>query len=141
MPYCIQDDLLKLIPERDLADITAEAGDIPDATVVAEAITAAGGEIDSYLGKRYQVPLAPVPDQVKALAVDLTLYRLYSRRSLAPEVRRQRYEDAIRFLKDVAQGRAVITGATGLEEPSVQQEVTEVSSAERVFSREKMRGW
>ena len=141
MSYCTQDDLLKLVPELELAQITAEAGDVPDAAVVAEAIAQAGAEIDSYLAVRYQLPLAETPARVKSLAVDLALYHLYSRRSVAPEVRRQKYEDAITFLKLVGAGRAEIIGAAGVEMSGDAQEVTEVTSATRVFSRETMGDW
>ena len=45
MAYCSQDDLLKMIPLAELAELTAESGDDPEAAVVAEAIAKAGGEI------------------------------------------------------------------------------------------------
>lgn len=141
MAYCTQDDLLKLVPELELAQITAESGDAPDAAVVSEAIAKAEAEIDSYLAVRYQLPLAAVPARVKSLAVDLSLYHLYSRRSVAPEVRRQRYEDAVAFLKLVGAGKAEIVGAAGMELPGDVQDVTEITSAARVFDRDKMSGW
>ena len=66
MAYCSQDDLLKMIPEAELAELTAESGDIPDPVVVAEAIAKADGEIDSYLAVRYSLPLVghPGPDKI-----------------------------------------------------------------------------
>jgi phage gp36-like protein len=141
MAYCTQDDLLKLVPELELAQITAESGDAPDAAVVSEAIAKADAEIDAYLAVRYQLPLEAVPARVKSLAVDLSLYHLYSRRSVAPEVRRQRYEDAVAFLKLVGAGKAEIVGAAGMELPGDVQDVTEITSAARVFDRDKMSGW
>jgi phage gp36-like protein len=141
MAYCTQEDLLKLVPELELAQITAESGDAPDAAVVSEAIAKAEAEIDSYLAVRYQLPLAAVPARVKSLAVDLSLYHLYSRRSVAPEVRRTRYEDAVAFLKLVGAGKAEIVGAAGMELPGDVQDVTEITSAARVFDRDKMSGW
>ncbi|TSA12996.1 MAG: DUF1320 domain-containing protein [Deltaproteobacteria bacterium] len=139
--YCTQDDLLKLVPELELAQITAESGDVPDAAVVSEAIAKAAAEIDAYLAVRYQLPLAATPARVKSLAVDLSLYHLYSRRSVAPEVRRQKYEDAIAFLKLVAAGKAEIVGAAGVEVPGDAQDVTEIKSAGRVFSRGTLGGF
>jgi phage gp36-like protein len=141
MPYCTQDDLLKLVPELELAQITAESGDVPDAAVVAEAIAQADAEIDAYLAVRYQLPLAATPARVKALSSGLALYHLYSRRSVMPEVRRQKYEDAVKFLKDVAAGRAEIIGAAGVEVPGAAQDVTEITSATRVFDRDKLSGF
>ncbi len=140
MPYCTQADLLKMIPEKELAELTAESGDTPDDEVVAEAIAKADGEIDSYAGVRYQVPLLPVTSQVKALSVDLAIYHLYSRRSVVPAVRRQRFEAALAFLRAVAEGQAVLEGQGG-EPPGTSREVGEVTSASRVFSRDNQSDW
>lgn len=140
MSYCDLDDLVKMIPEAELAQISTEDGEEADPAVVAEAIAQADGEIDSYLGMRYQVPLAPTPARVKALSVELAIYHLYSRRSVAPPVRRQQYEAAVAFLKQVAAGQAVITGADG-EPPGTLREFGEFTSADRVFSRDTQREW
>ena len=71
MAYCSEDDLLKMIPQADLADLTVESGEVPDSLIIIDAIGKAAAEIDSYLGIKYVVPLSAPPDQVKALAVDL----------------------------------------------------------------------
>lgn len=144
MPYCTQDDLLTEIPVADLAQLTnAEANAAePDAAAVAEAIAKADSEINSYLLVRYTLPLAePIPDQVKSLSVDLAIYKLYMRRSLLNEARRQAYEDAVSFLKLVAKGQAVIEGASGVEPAGAVEDVTEVSSQPRVFDRDSLRGY
>ncbi len=140
MAYCTEDDLLKMIPQADLADLTVEAGEVPDSLIIAEAISKAAAEIDAYLGVKYVVPLASPPDQVKALAVDLAIYHLYSRRSIVPPVWQQRYEAAVGFLKQVEAGEVVIVGPGG-EAPTLAKEVTDASSACRVFSRRTLRDW
>jgi phage gp36-like protein len=140
MAYCSEDDLLKMIPQADLADLTVESGEVPDSLIIAEAISKAAAEIDAYLGVKYVVPLASPPDQVKALAVDLAIYHLYSRRSIVPPVWQQRYDAAIAFLKQVETGEVVIVGPGG-EAPTVAKEVTDASSARRVFSRRTQRDW
>ncbi len=133
MAYCTQDDLLRMIPAEELAELTAEAGDMADGSVVAEAIARAEAEIDSYLGVRYQVPLSPAPARVKALAVDRAIYHLYGRRSIMPEVRRQRYETALGFLAQVAANRAVVGGGD--------QEAMEPSGPARLFTRDILGEW
>ncbi len=140
MAYCTEDDLLKMIPQPDLADLTVETGEVPDSLIIAEAISKAGAEIDAYLGVKYVVPLASAPDQVKALAVDLAIYHLYSRRSVVPPVRQQKYEAAVAFLTQVAAGQAVIVGPRG-ELPTVAKEVTDAASAARAFTRDTLGEW
>ena len=124
MAYCSEDDLLKMIPQADLADLTVESGEVPDSLIIIDAISKAAAEIDSYLGVKYVVPLSAPPDQVKALAVDLAIYHLFSRRSIIPPVWQQRYEAAVACLKQVVAGQVVIIGPQG-ELPTVAKEVTD----------------
>jgi phage gp36-like protein len=140
MAYCSEDDLLKMIPQADLADLTVESGEVPDSLIIMEAISKAAAEIDSYLGVKYVVPLATPPDQVKALAVDLAIYHLYSRRSIVPPVWQQRHDAAVAILKQVVAGQMVIVGPQG-ELPTVTKEVTDAASAPRAFSRRTLADW
>lgn len=135
MAYCTEDDLLPMIPQGELAELTAESGEVPDHAVTAEAIAKAGGEIDAYLGVRYALPLTANPPLLKSLAVDLAIYHLYSRRSVAPQVRRQKYEAAVAFLKQVAAGQAAVEGLAG--EPQAE----DFSGASRVFGRDDLADW
>jgi phage gp36-like protein len=123
-----------------LAELTAESGETPDSEIIAEAITKAEAEIDSYLGVKYVVPLASPPDQVKALAVDLAIYHLYSRRSIVPPVRQQKHDAAVAFLKQVVAGQLVIVGSQG-ELPTVAKEVADFTSAIRACSRDSLADW
>lgn len=140
MAYCIQSDIEKLVPTQELAQITTESGSTPDADVVTEMIAKADAEIDAYCGSRYTVPFTTVPDIVASLSVDMAIYHLYSRRSIAPEVRRLKYDDAVKFLKDVAAGRATL-GASETTAAGASQDVAEISSATRVMSRDNLSGW
>ncbi len=140
MAYCSEDDLLKMIPQADLADLTVESGEVPDSLIIIDAISKAGAEIDSYLGVRYVVPLATPPDRVKALAVDLAIYHLYSRRSIVPPVWQQRHDAAVAFLKQVVAGQIVIVGPQG-ELPTVAKEVTDATSVIRAFTRDTQADW
>jgi phage gp36-like protein len=141
MAYCTQDDLLKMLPEPEMAQLTAESGDVPDEAVVAEVIAKAAAEIDSYLAVRYVLPLTEIPSQVKHLAVDMAIYHLHSRRGMMLEIRGKNYDKSLAFLKDVAAGRAEIIGATGVELPGDAGSVVEVSSSTRIFSRDEMSGF
>jgi phage gp36-like protein len=137
MAYCTQNDLLSMIPLKELAELTTDSGDTPDSQVVDEAISRAEAEIDSYLGMRHTLPLATLPDQVKGLSIDMALYHLYSRRSVAPTVRRQKYEAAVAFLKLIAAGEAVLDDSGDAVSSGDQVLVgSEFTSATRVFTRD-----
>jgi phage gp36-like protein len=135
MAYCSQSDLEKLIPTAELTQLTTESGDEPDAAVVAEAIAKADAEIDAYLSVRYSLPLAQVPPLVRSLAEEIALFHLYSRRSVAPQVRRQKYEAAVAFLKQVAAGQAGVDGV------AANGQAEEFSGSSRVFGREGLSEW
>jgi phage gp36-like protein len=139
MGYCTVDDLLLLIPLAELAELTAEDEDLPDYTVAENAIDKATAEINSYLGVRYSLPLVAAPAQLRNLAADMALFHLYSRRSIAPQVRRQKYDDAVTFLKEVAAGQTLVDGAGNPAEDN--RQVGEFSGASRVFSRDDLSDW
>ena len=70
----------------------------------AQALADADELINSYLGERYTLPLPEVPRMVVSVACDIARHRLH-KEGLHEEVRK-RYEDALRWLKDVAAGRS-----------------------------------
>jgi len=140
MAYCNQDDILKMIPQDELTELTADTGDTPDPEVVTEAIAKADAEIDAYLGTRYVTPLSPVPAQVTSLSVDMAIYHLYTRRSLAPMVRRRKYEAALAFLQRVASGEVVLEDVGG-EPPGTQHQGVKADGATRLFSRDTLGDW
>jgi phage gp36-like protein len=139
MAYCSVEDLLNMISREELVALTAEAGEEPDSTVIGAAIAKAEDEINAYVAGRYQVPLAPVPPQILGVAVDLTLYHLYSRRSVMPAVRRQRYEAALMFLRLVAAGQVHLEEAAGQGEKAGQP--AEMTGGVRLFSRSSLGDW
>ncbi len=136
MAYCSQNDILTRISQEELAQLTSDSGDLPDALVVEEAIAQADAEIDSYLGSCCSVPLTPAPPRLKALSADMAIYHIYSRRGVAPPVRRERYEAAVAFLKAVAAGAATLGESAGNT-----REVEDFSSAARIFSRTGLKDW
>lgn len=71
---------------------------------VQDAIQDATEEINGHIGGRYSLPLPNVPSNLKRMACDIARYRLYFEQPT--EEVRQRYEDAITFLKRVADNKA-----------------------------------
>jgi phage gp36-like protein len=58
--------------------------------------------VNSYLGKRYTLPVPFVPGALERVAADLVRYFLYS--SQPGEEVTKRYDDGVKWLKDVANG-------------------------------------
>jgi phage gp36-like protein len=134
MAYCTQDDILEQIDEDDLIGLTDDddAGEVDDDKVT-RAIADADAEIDSYCGTRYDLPFSPVPVMVRKLSVDIAIYNLYARRRGAPDDRRQRYDNAVRILRDISRG-LISLGADG---PSVDDDAgpeATTTKSDRIFS-------
>jgi phage gp36-like protein len=70
------------------------------------ALVDAAALIDSYLARRYQLPLSAVPQVLIPYALDIARYRLDRIRDR--EDVRQRYEDAIKWLESVRDGKCLL---------------------------------
>lgn len=140
MVYATQDDLISRFGEDEIRSLSdrARVGAI-DASVVAEAIADASSTIDSYLGARYRLPLAEIDPRLKRVAADLARRYLYSDRAtdevLAIEKR------ALDWLRDVANGKAVI--AVPSDAPTPSGTVVMVEESRPVFRdrRNRIGGW
>lgn len=94
------------------ADLVARFGEeignlkvmVSNPTFVDDAIQDATEEINGHIGDRYSLPLPNVPSNLKRMACDIARYRLYFQQP-TDEVRK-RYEDAVAFLKRVADNKA-----------------------------------
>lgn len=133
MAYSAQTDILEQLDEDILIQLTddVDAGVVDD-DAVTRAIADADSEIDSYCGAHYEVPFSDVPAMVRKLSVDISIYNLYARRKGAPEDRKQRYDSAIRFLRDISTGKASL-GSTAPDDSDGGPEAT-TKKSDRKFS-------
>jgi phage gp36-like protein len=142
MAYAQQSDMVPLrITQTELTQLTVDVpsgNPVADAAVTAAvssaALEEASGTVDSYCRARYITPLQPC-DMVTARTIDIAVYLLFSRRrgGLQPtELIRQRYEDAIAFLKDVAACRA------SLDQPGTVQTAQSSTAGPQISDRDHM---
>ncbi|MDW3715342.1 MULTISPECIES: gp436 family protein [unclassified Pseudomonas] len=89
----------------------------PDDQVIADALVRATAEIDSWISVKHRLPLPVVPDHLVSLCGDIAMYRLSADGSLT-EDKRKRYEDAVRYLRQVAEGVAGLGLPTPPDAPS-----------------------
>ena len=99
--------------EEVLRSSDRDADGVADVGVVDRAIADADGEIDSYLGTKYEVPLNPAPPIVVTASSTIAMYRMSYDAGTLTDEKRRRYEDLIRWLRDVASGKAVLDGGNG----------------------------
>lgn len=117
MSYCTLTDIIAsrgADGEQELIELTDASGaGVIDEAVVDRAILSADSVINSYLGVRYALPLASTPPIVNTHAVAIVMKFLYAQR--ATEQVKADHDEAIRWLKDVATGKATLGLDAGSE--------------------------
>ena len=142
MSYCTLSEINKQLPEAVIIQLTDDdlTGAV-DMENVDKAIADAGSEIDGYCRKRCDVPFAPVPPIINKLAVDISIYNLFSRRdSEPPKVRTDRYNAAVRVLESIAKGTVTL----GASEDNVTQapaDCPKFTTPEPVFTKDSLKGF
>ena len=123
-------DVLVVAADRD-GDGNADAG------VVDEALNQATAEMDSYIAVKYELPLPSVPAVLVPQCVDIALYRLSLDANAMTEEIRQRYEDAVAWLKAIAAGKASL----GLPDaPPSSGGGVQITGPARQFTRDTLKG-
>jgi phage gp36-like protein len=144
MSYAIANDMIARYPTRDLVQLTNEdpTATIVNSTVLEQALNDASAEIDGYLEGRFALPMSQPPAVLSRLACDIAMYRLQSLRPLHDLAdARKRYEDAIGFLLEAAKGTVTLGLSSSNEEPATGSGATTVEGPERVFDRNKLKGF
>ena len=146
--YIGKPDFLDVYGEDELVQLTDRAGvGAVDEAVLAAAIAAAEGDFESYAARRHQVPVdlsaSPgVAETVQAKILDLAVYYLYARgrRGRVPEDVRRSYEDALKWLRDLARGDVTLGATPGPAESGPDDEAR-TGGDDRRFTRDTLRGF
>jgi phage gp36-like protein len=139
--YCTPADMNELFGETEMLHLTNLYD--PDAVVVDEVRVQAAANwaaqiIDTYLAARYDLPLASVPVVLKGYAADMARYQLDS---ISPrDDVRKRYDDALKWLAMVAQGRVELGLSDAGAEVGPQGTVRYMAPA-RVFDADTLRNF
>jgi phage gp36-like protein len=120
MNYATPQDLLDRYGEPLVRKVTHPQGQAVDVTAVERALADADAEIDSWLCRRYVLPLVDVsgiaiavPRSLIRCACDVAIYRLQVLRPQDDiEDARKRYEDVLKLLKFMSTGDVAIPDAT-----------------------------
>lgn len=111
MNYCTYEDIKGHIPEARLVEVTDDLS--PNATgtvnveIVEKAIKESSTLIDSYVRKRFPRPFQSVPEVLRMVCVDLSIYNLYERVTELniTDGMKLRYDNAIKLLIRIADGQ------------------------------------
>ncbi len=141
MAYASEQDMIERYGESALIVASDRDGDgLSDEGVVERTLADASDLIDSYLMVRYDLPLSQVPGTLTRCCVDIALYLMSADATVATEEQRQRYEDCLKFLKLLAEGKATLgLGTPPADDPKAGS--ASFQAADRKFSRDTLRGF
>ena len=98
MPYASQADIVDLYGANALVVADRDGDGVPDAEAVARALNLSSGEMDTYIGRRYSLPLPALTVSSSAhltqLCVDIAVYRLALSQDVATTEHRHSARDA-----------------------------------------------
>jgi len=137
--YCNIDDIKQQVTETTLIEITDDnlAGEVNTA-IIDEAIIYSESLIDGYLRGRYSLPLSIIPMLIKLLAIDLSIFRLYSRRFHAdmPDSINDKYKNSVKLLEQIQKGIVSLGIETIGTTPELGEYRTNKTYNDRIFSKE-----
>lgn len=112
-----------------------------DDTAINQALAQADDEINSYLARRFKLPLPKVPNLLKMVAISITFYWLADRDTQATNLLTERYEKQLVTLREIANGKREL-GLPEVEAPSegTVGKVELIQTTERLFTRSSMKG-
>lgn len=125
-----------------LTSVDRDGDGKPDYDAFSASLAQASSEMDTYLGARYDVPIAPVPPILVRYAVDIAIYQASSTYGGGlTEEKRKRYDDALKWLTNAAKG-IVSLGLSQADETTTQENLPQVASSnpERIFTRTRLGG-
>lgn len=140
MAYAVQQDIVDRYGEDELyATFDRDNDGTLDTNAVDKALQDASDEIDGYLLGIIGSDRLPLSDPPKILVfqcIDIALYKGSVGAAISEE-KRQRYEDAVKFLTMISKGSISI----GLQQPDEGGIGGSVFSGnDRIFTRDKMKG-
>lgn len=142
--YCTIEDIETQTSTPTLIQLSSDNGqEEVNRVVVEEAIIYSSTLIDGYLRGRYTLPLNIHFPLLRILAIDLSIYRLYSRRmrNEMPEVIQKNYDNAISTLRDIQKGVITLQAENDLLESSnfnAEEYKTNKNILDRLFNKGRL---
>lgn len=144
MAYITNTDLQERLGAAAYVQLADDDGDgQADVGVVDEARLGAEGEVNSFLARRFQVPIdlavhADLADVLKSITLDLAEYRLRGRRPPVSADAVRRRDQASDWLARVADGRIELPSATSVAGNTARGTIASVSGEDRLLTRDEL---
>lgn len=140
--YCSADDIKTVIPDKELVNLTQDdpRQTQPDKDMLNKIISLSDELIDGYLRTRYTLPFVDVPELIRALSIDISVYKLYSRRPRKlDDTVKEAYSNAVKTLESIQKG--IITLAINKTDDTEEKLKTgfcrsNKDASDRVFTRD-----
>ena len=130
--YATASDMIAVFGEHEVISCTDRTGTGEvDASVLSAALVSASSTADSYLARRYALPLPLVPPALTAVVCDIARYRLTGGQVLETDPIKDRYKLAIAWLRGLAGGEMSLPE---LEPPESPDHDVMFSEGRRVFA-------
>jgi phage gp36-like protein len=117
MSYITRQDMIDKYGEREIIEITNQGKGLAieiDFVKLDKAIASASSQADGLLAGRYPMPLQKVPEYLVDILCDIAHYRCSVGTNLTKDSK-ERYEQAVKDLKDIAKGGAALGGSVAGE--------------------------
>lgn len=144
MAYITNSDIEMRLGGATYVQLTDDDGDgIADVAVVDEARLAAEAILNSYLARRYHVPVDTValPElaaPLRSVTLDVAEYRLRGRRPPLPEPAVRQYEQAVAWLRSIAEGKADLPASSVPPSTVTHSRMATATGDDRLLSREEL---
>ena len=144
MAYISNADIEERLGAQTYVQLTDDDGDaVADVGVVDEARLGAEGEVNSYLARRYRVPIdlaahAELADLLATITLDLVEFRLHSRRPPVSDAVLQKHRHALQWLQRIVDGTIDLPSLSELPAGDVRGLQADWTSAQRTLSREEL---
>lgn len=143
MDYCTSDDIEIQIGKNSLVQLTNDDNtqQTVDSVVVEEALIYSSTLIDGYLRGKYNLPLNTQFPLLRVIAIDICIYRLYSRRIYTdmPETISENYKNAIRTLEQLKKGVITLETSENTEVKTSGEYRTNKTELDRLFNKRMMK--
>lgn len=146
MAYCTKDDILNIISERELFNLTVDnptEDSVVDEVQVSGAIDYADNCINGFLRGKYKLPLEVIPDFISKLCADIAVYRLYGRRPQSmPDHIKENYKMSLDLLNKIQKGAFLLDTAQEHIEGNMQTPkptfLTNKTKENRIFNNQRL---